>query len=119
MKSNNLLKFDKDEFYRWCNDKGLTKSEVSKNLGFNEGYLVKCANRGSIPVPSYKLLISEYGIEYGRFLVTENEPKEESQVSDEVQNTYAVKLLELQVSLLDDIKKHLSAMTRELNINVD
>ncbi len=63
--------FNGDEFIDWSKKQDLTMSEVSRTLGFENGYMSKVCRKGVIPIPSYKLLVSEFGFEYGRFLIEE------------------------------------------------
>ena len=55
-----VLEVDKDRMMEALKKRGLTMSNVSKEIGFEGGYLSKCCERGKISIPASKMLESLY-----------------------------------------------------------
>lgn len=67
-----ISNFDFDAFEKWCKNKGISKSEIAKDLGYNASFFSNCRTRNAIKIGVYKSLLTIYELPEGAFLKEEN-----------------------------------------------
>ena len=77
MMYKNMLKINSAKLEKELKKRNLTKTEVSKQLGYGETYIVNVTSRGMISEPAAKLLKNLYNIDYDSYKHVQEEPAPE------------------------------------------
>lgn len=70
-KSENMIKIDGEKLYGALKERGLTASQLCKELRINNGYFANAKHRGTMPNMMVVLLESRYGIPRDNYIIKE------------------------------------------------
>lgn len=118
MRNTSTIEIDGEKLRRALLDKKLSSQKVSKEFGYNEGYMNKCINNNIIAKSAQKLLEIQYQITWDDIKI---ERKKVVEVEKETDNNESMQELyrhldrntELMLSELDSIGNDVNEQTQE------
>lgn len=72
-----FVKFDSEELYKIFKERGLQCTKLAKEMGVNSSYFSNARTRGTINEMAVNLLEAKYNIPRSRYVIVEEQKKEE------------------------------------------
>lgn len=110
LSGNYVNNFDFDASYKWIYDTGLTPTDISREMGYNDSYISNSRGRGRFKTHAYKSLLVRYALPKDSFIKDDPEPVIEQAESAEsadtnTSNVDLTELTQLVRDLIDSVNK--------------